>query len=69
MSAMSMSSVPVSMISGPGTDNEAGRRVIRDLLRVPARNATTQAEALVEEVLEIALGRTVASQSRFRARE
>jgi hypothetical protein len=44
--------LPVTVITGPATDNEVGRDYIRAELRVPAHNALREAPALVEVVRE-----------------
>jgi hypothetical protein len=38
------------VVTGPATDNEVGRHIIRERLRVPAINAVTDAGELGDEV-------------------
>src|SRR5512142_1611647 len=39
--------LPITVISGPATDNEVGRKYVRDSLGLPAHNALREAPALV----------------------
>lgn len=49
---------PVTVMTGPATDNEVGRDYIRAELGLPAFNARREPEALVEVVREAVLGWT-----------
>lgn len=44
------------MIAGPATDNEVGREFIREKLGLPALNARTQEQELVEHVAAVLAG-------------
>ncbi len=44
--------LPITVLTGPATDNEVGRSYIRASLQVPAHNARRDAEALVSVVQE-----------------
>jgi hypothetical protein len=39
--------LPITVISGPATDNEVGREFVRTTLGLPAHNALREAPALV----------------------
>jgi hypothetical protein len=44
--------LPVTVLTGPATDNEVGRDYIRASLGVPAHNAKRDADGLVQAVRE-----------------
>jgi hypothetical protein len=44
--------LPITVISGPATDNDVGRQYVRDALGLPAHNALREAPALVAIVRE-----------------
>jgi len=44
--------LPITVISGPATDNDVGRQYVRDALGLPAYNALREAPALVAIVRE-----------------
>jgi hypothetical protein len=45
--------LPITVISGPATDNEVGRQYVRGALGLPAHNALREAAALVGVVREV----------------
>jgi hypothetical protein len=45
--------LPITVISGPATDNEVGRQYVRTALGLPAHNALREAPALVGIVREV----------------
>src|SRR5512146_729799 len=49
--------LPITVISGPATDNEVGRKYVRDSLGLPAHNALREAPALVGVVRDALLER------------
>ena len=51
--------LPIHAMCGPCTDNEVGREFIRDRIGVPALNARTQEQELVERVAAVLLGTAV----------
>lgn len=48
--------LPIHVIAGPATDNEVGREFIREKLGLPALNARTQEQELVEHVAAVLAG-------------
>jgi hypothetical protein len=49
--------LPITVISGPATDNEVGRRYVRESLGLPAHNALREAPAFVGVVRDALLER------------
>ena len=53
--------LPVTVLTGPATDNEVGRDYVKAELQLPAFNALRDAPALVEVVRQALAGRLAAS--------
>lgn len=56
--------LPVTVLTGPATDNEVGRDYVKAELRLPAHNAMRDAEGLlgvVREAVELKIGRATES--------